>query len=58
MSGHDGHPGYHGHGGSSTCPLPEDEDVMSLEEFMARHVPAYTPDQKQTNQDLFFWRQD
>jgi hypothetical protein len=59
MSGHDGHPGYHGgwhHGGSSTCPLPE--DVMSREEFIARHAPPYTPDLKQTAQDLFFWRQD
>ena len=56
MSGHDGHPGYHG--GSSTCPLPEDEELMSFEEFSARHAPAYTPDLKQTAQDMFFLRQD
>jgi len=54
MSGHDAHPGHHG--GSSTCALPE--DVMSLDEFMARHAPPYTPDLKQTAQDMFFWRQD
>jgi hypothetical protein len=54
MSGHDGQPGHHG--GSPTCPLPE--DVMSLEEFMARHAPPYTPDLKQTAQDMFFLRQD